>query len=179
MRLREALSEAYRTSFAPGPQAHVLPDLDPSNFRKREWRRILKRADIGRIRLKDLRDTYASQLLTCGVPLGYVSAQLGHADVSVTARHYARWVESDFYRVPLVLRTRRSPRRLPGARLPKSPHRPPTSDGMILRDGLSDWNYGDKWHAGRDSNPLGRCDPTRRSLLARVFPSGSKPVANP
>jgi integrase len=72
-------------------------------------------------RLKDLRDTYASQLLTCEVSFGYVSAQLEHADVSVTARHYARWVESDFYRVPLVL----EPGEVPAdflARLPKSPH---------------------------------------------------------
>ena len=53
--------------------------------------------------LKDLRDTYASQLLTCGVQLGYVSAQLGHADVAVTARHYARWIEDDHYREPMQI----------------------------------------------------------------------------
>ncbi len=50
---------------------------------------------------KDLRDTFASQLLTAGVQLGYVSRQLGHADVSVTARHYARWAGGDAYRCPL------------------------------------------------------------------------------
>ena len=43
----------------------------------------------GRRAMKDLRDTFASQLLTAGVQLGYVSAQLGHADVGVTT--YARW----------------------------------------------------------------------------------------
>ena len=37
--------------------------------------------------------------------LGYVSHQLGHADVSVTARHYARWIEGDHYREPMVLRS--------------------------------------------------------------------------
>jgi len=52
---------------------------------------------------KDLRDTFASQLLTAEVQLGYVSRQLGHADVSVTARHYARWVGGDAYRRPLEL----------------------------------------------------------------------------
>jgi integrase len=31
--------------------------------------------------MKDLRDTFASQLLTSGVPLGYISHQLGHADI--------------------------------------------------------------------------------------------------
>jgi len=35
--------------------------------------------------MKDLRDTYASQLLTCGVPLAFLSAQLGHADIGGAA----------------------------------------------------------------------------------------------
>jgi integrase len=46
----------------------------------------------------------ASQLLTAGVQLGYVSRQLGHSDVSVTARHYARWAGGDAYRRPLEVR---------------------------------------------------------------------------
>jgi hypothetical protein len=58
----------------------------------------LKRAEIGHRALKDLRDTFASQLLTAGVQLGCVSAQLGHSDVAVTARHHARWIEDDHYR---------------------------------------------------------------------------------
>jgi integrase len=64
----------------------VLVGIEPSNFRHRAWRRILKRADIGPRAIKDRRDTVASQLLTAGVQLGYVSQQLGRADVSVTAR---------------------------------------------------------------------------------------------
>ena len=42
--------------------------------------------------MKDLRDTFASQLLTCGVQLGYVSRQLGHSKPTVTADHYAKWL---------------------------------------------------------------------------------------
>jgi hypothetical protein len=34
------------------------------------------------------------------------------------------------------------------------------------------------WCVGRDSNALGHCVPTRRSLIARDFPSGSKSVRN-
>ena len=34
-----------------------------------------------------LRDTYASHLLSAGVQLAYVSAQLAHADVAITAGH--------------------------------------------------------------------------------------------
>ena len=69
-RLRDALAEFYRARFEPSPDALVLEGIDPANFRKREWRRILKRAEIGHRALKDLRDTYASQLLTAGVQLG-------------------------------------------------------------------------------------------------------------
>ena len=88
-RLRRTLVAVYRDRFEAGPDALVLEGVEPGNFRNREWRRILKRADLGHRRLKDLRDTSASQLLTAGVQLGYVSMQLGHADVAVTAQHYA------------------------------------------------------------------------------------------
>jgi hypothetical protein len=100
-RLRDELAELYRARFEPSPEALVFEGVDPANFRHREWRRILKRAGIGHRALKDLRDTYASQLLTAGVQLGYVSTQLGHADVAVTAHHYAHWIEGDAYREPM------------------------------------------------------------------------------
>jgi integrase len=37
-RLRDALAEFYRTRFEPSLDALVLEGVDPSNFRKREWR---------------------------------------------------------------------------------------------------------------------------------------------
>jgi hypothetical protein len=86
--------------------------------------------------MKDLRDIFASQLLTSGVSLGYVSKQLGHADVAVTARHYSKWAGGDAYREPIALRAGevpadllarlaiaanplelRSPTSIPGARI--------------------------------------------------------------
>ncbi|MEN8183342.1 MAG: hypothetical protein ABFS46_12495 [Myxococcota bacterium] len=63
----------YRERWEPSPEAFVLEGVDSSNFSKHEWRRILKRAGIGHRRPKDLRDTFASQLLRAGVQLGYVS----------------------------------------------------------------------------------------------------------
>jgi hypothetical protein len=55
-------------------------------------------------RPKDLRDTYASHLLSANIPLPYVSKQLGHGDVLTTARHYARWIDaSGRYVAPPVL----------------------------------------------------------------------------
>ncbi len=101
MRLRGALKTLQRTRFEPGPRTLVLKGLDADNFRKREWRRICQRADVGHRALKDLRDTYASQLLTAGVQLGYVSRQLGHASVVTTSNHYARWCGGAEYREPI------------------------------------------------------------------------------
>ena len=102
-RLQTALSTLHRDRFAPGPEALVLEGVAPRNFRNPEWRRILKRAGLGHRPQKDLRDTYASQLITAGVQLGYVSLHLGHSHVAVTARHYARWCGDDVYRDPIAL----------------------------------------------------------------------------
>jgi hypothetical protein len=66
-RLHRTLLAEYRARFAPNGEALVLPNLEPGNFRGRDWRRIVNRARIGHRALKDLRDTFASQLLTAGV----------------------------------------------------------------------------------------------------------------
>src|SRR5262249_3457952 len=48
----------------------VVPGLDAANYRHR---RVCRAARIGeQWRPKDLRDSYASWLLTCGIQLGYV-----------------------------------------------------------------------------------------------------------
>ena len=51
---------------------------------------------------KDLRDTYASQLLTCGCPVGYISGQLGHASIQTTIKHYAKWVPKGWQNTPVL-----------------------------------------------------------------------------
>ena len=40
----------------------------------------------------DLRHTWASHMLAGGADLAYVSAQLGHANPSITLRIYSHWV---------------------------------------------------------------------------------------
>ena len=140
-RLRRALSAHNRQTFQPGPDALVL-HIEPSNFYKFEWRRAMKRARLEHRPLKDLRDTFASHLLSAGVQLGYVSSELGHADVSVTAKHYARWIGGSRYREPMTLR----PGEVPAdfiARISDGPERPITSQknesvGIGL---VSGWNY--------------------------------------
>ena len=138
------------THFLWGPDARVLEGIQPDNFRHRQWRRILKRARIGHRAPKDLRDTFASQLLSAGIQLGYVSAQLGHADVGVTSRHYARWVGGLEYREPMVL----APGEVPAdllARL-ESPQSDPTYETAADRDPATDGRSKEIWRAQHDSN---------------------------
>jgi hypothetical protein len=87
----------------PGPDVAVLPGFDASGWRRRGWRRICTRAAVGQRRIHDLRDTYASQLVSAGIPLAYVAEQLGHADMATTARHYARWITRGRYVAPPTL----------------------------------------------------------------------------
>lgn len=134
--LRDAASDAPATEERPPrPDEHVLAGLDPSNYSKHEWKAVLYRARIGHVRPKDLRDSYASHLLTAAVQLGYISRQLGHADVGVTARHYARWCGDDSCREPLRL----EPGEVPAdflARLVESPQTNPT---LLVREDSPDY----------------------------------------
>jgi len=69
-------------------EGRVVPSFEPTTAVHR----------LGRLfgcRVKDLRDTYACHLLSLGVPLGWISRQLGHANAAITARHYARFVDPE------------------------------------------------------------------------------------
>jgi integrase len=68
------------------------PDI--SHIRK-VFARVLKKAELPHFKLYDLRHTYASLLLSAGVPLLYVAKQLGHAKPTTTLRHYAKWIPSE------------------------------------------------------------------------------------
>ena len=78
----------------------ILPGWHPSNFNRREWRRLCARAGVGLRKPKDLRDTFASHLLTLGVPLAYLAAQLGHSTPKVTVDHYARFLSATYVEPP-------------------------------------------------------------------------------
>jgi Site-specific recombinase XerD len=66
--------------------------LDPDNFRKRVFNRILEKAGLRKIRIHDLRHTYASLLLQQGAKLTYVKEQMGHHSISVTVDIYGHLV---------------------------------------------------------------------------------------
>ncbi len=99
-RLRRALLDLRRERFEPGPSQRVLDGITGAGFREREWRRLLKRAGLAGWSPKDLRDTFASQLLTRGINPAFVARQLGHSNWAVTAQHYARWTGGDAYIEP-------------------------------------------------------------------------------
>ncbi len=119
------------------PESGPVAPVDHANYRNRHFRALCKAASIGpavkadgttRPRTpKDLRDTFASQLLTAGVQLGYVTRQLGHSDVSITARHYARWAGGDGYRRPLEVGKDEVPADLLARLAADSPQNPHTT----------------------------------------------------
>lgn len=94
-RLRHRLLEWRVAQGNPPADDYVLPGFDPGNYRTRHFDVVLSAAGLTGHSPKCLRDSFASWLLTLGAPLGYISRQLGHGDVSVTARHYARYVDDE------------------------------------------------------------------------------------
>ena len=137
-RLREALAEMHRAQFRPGAERRVLPGFDPYNFHDRGWTMILRRAEIGDRSPKDLRDSYASWLLSLGVQLAWVSRQLGHVDIEVTARHYSKWCGGDVYRDPMALAEGELPPDLLArvvAESPQSPRESPQRHDTVSGEG--------------------------------------------
>ena len=90
------LREHQRRTLAEGRRASpwVFCDRDggplrASNFTRRSWKPLLRRAGLPSIRFHDLRHSFASLSLAAGVPLHVVSRCLGHAGPNITASVYA------------------------------------------------------------------------------------------
>lgn len=71
--------------------AYVFPSLaDASRCRSNElslWRKVRRQATIDDVRLHDLRHTFASHAVMCGIPLPVVSRLLGHRQTRMTLRY--------------------------------------------------------------------------------------------
>lgn len=63
-------------------------------IRQGPWKSALKKAGVRYRRPYQTRHTYASMMLTAGEPLGWVANQMGHADLNMLSRVYARWIKS-------------------------------------------------------------------------------------
>jgi integrase len=94
-RLRDGLQNAQPKRTTP----YVLELRSSDNFRAREFARVCERASLGHRMLKDLRDTWACQMLTAGVSLTYVAKQLGNS--MQTCIQHAEWCEEE-YRDPMI-----------------------------------------------------------------------------
>src|SRR5262249_36375526 len=75
----------------------------------------LKKAQLGRFRVYDLRHTFASLLLSQGAPITYVAAQLGHSKPTTTLQWYAHWIATGQKRFVDGLAGPKTPKAKPGA----------------------------------------------------------------
>lgn len=66
--------------------------LDPDNFRRRVWEKLLLKAGFRHIRIHDLRHTFASLLIQQGESLAYVKDQMGHHSIQMTVDIYGHLV---------------------------------------------------------------------------------------
>jgi len=66
--------------------------IDLDNWRRRVFNRALRKAGLRRIRIHDLRHTYATLRIAKGDNIADVSGQLGHADATVTLKVYYHWL---------------------------------------------------------------------------------------
>jgi integrase len=62
--------------------------IDSSNWRRRVFNKALEKAKLRKIRIHDLRHSYASLLIQSGESLAYVRDQLGHHSIKVTVDIY-------------------------------------------------------------------------------------------
>lgn len=76
--------------------ALVCCNSDGKFYKQGKATRVLRNArtlaGLKHIRLHDMRHTFASQLLAAGVPIHYVSKQLGHATIDITVDLYGHLV---------------------------------------------------------------------------------------
>ena len=66
--------------------------LDPDNIRHRVFYKLLEKSGFRRIRLHDLRHTFATRLLMNGESPAYVKEQMGHSSIQVTVDLYCHWI---------------------------------------------------------------------------------------
>jgi integrase len=66
--------------------------IDKDVWRRRIFRKALEKAKLRRIRIHDLRHTYASLRISKGDNIQDVSKQLGHHSVKLTLDVYSHWM---------------------------------------------------------------------------------------
>jgi integrase len=86
LRLRAIKPEGEEHVFLYRPSDNPT-DAKPVRHLFGVWETALKKAGLSDVNIHDLRHTFASRLVTAGVPLFTVSKLLGHADIKMTMRY--------------------------------------------------------------------------------------------
>ena len=88
---RAVLADLPREDGNPWVIRGRLPGSHITDLQK-PWRRVRARAELGDVRIHDLRHSYASRALALGESLTMIGKLLGHTQVQTTARyaHLAR-----------------------------------------------------------------------------------------
>ena len=108
--------QAYREQYPPLGDDFMFRTetggpLDPDNWYKRTFVQMVKGATLtGDVGLHTLRHTYASLLINQGESIKYVSRQLGHASINITADLYGH-----LFRETSVSAMQRLAQQVPGA----------------------------------------------------------------
>ena len=66
--------------------------IDINHLRKRVFYKALEKAGLRRIRIHDLRHTYATLRIAAGHNIADVSKQLGHHSINITVDIYYHWI---------------------------------------------------------------------------------------
>jgi integrase len=66
--------------------------LDKNNWRRRVFYKALEKAELGQVRVHDLRHSYATLRLLAGHNIVDVSNQMGHHSVKITLDTYTHWM---------------------------------------------------------------------------------------
>jgi integrase len=93
--VRKAEAAVAGTPMSPWVFPALTDSTKPMNdawLRDRVWRPMLEKAEVHHLRIHDARHTYASLMLRRGVPIAYVSKQLGHSSIQVTVDLYGHFV---------------------------------------------------------------------------------------
>ncbi len=100
--LRDYRNQKKKEALAKGKQ---LPEwvfanrfgtfIDIKNVKARNFKRVIRKAELRDFHFHNLRHTFASQLLSNGTNVLYVSQQLGHANPGITLKIYAKWIPNE------------------------------------------------------------------------------------
>lgn len=66
--------------------------INPEKFLRNYWNPTLKAVGVRRRVQYNCRHSFASWLLSEGLPVAYIAEQLGHASIQTTLQNYAKWM---------------------------------------------------------------------------------------